>query len=90
MTTVHIFAIILPNDCEVYNMKSNIAYKFRLYPTNKQKEILSKTFGCCRFIYNKMLEDKIKYYEEFGRKLKNTPAMYKNEHSFLKEVDSQD
>ena len=69
-------------------MKKNIAYKFRLYPTNEQEEILSKTFGCCRFIYNKMLEDKINYYKEFGIKLKNTPAMYKKEYEFLKEVDS--
>ena len=69
-------------------MKKNIAYKFRLYPTNEQQIILSKTFGCCRFIYNKMLEDKINYYKEFGIKLKNTPAMYKKEYEFLKEVDS--
>jgi len=69
-------------------MKKNIAYKFRLYPNNEQQIILSKTFGCCRFIYNKMLEDKINYYKEFGIKLKNTPAMYKKEYEFLKEVDS--
>lgn len=69
-------------------MKKNIAYKFRFYPTNDQQIILSKTFGCCRFIYNKMLEDKINYYREFGIKLKNTPAMYKKEYEFLKEVDS--
>ena len=69
-------------------MKKNIAYKFRLYPTKEQEEILSKAFGCCRFIYNKMLEDKINYYKEFGIKLKNTPAMYKKEYEFLKEVDS--
>lgn len=69
-------------------MKKNIAYKFRLYPTNEQQIILSKIFGCCRFIYNKMLEDKINYYKEFGIKLKNTPAMYKKEYEFLKEVDS--
>ena len=28
------------------------AYKFRIYPNKKQKEILAKTFGCCRFVYN--------------------------------------
>lgn len=67
---------------------ANIAYKFRLYPTKKQKELFSKTFGCCRFIYNKMLEDKISYYKENGKKLNNTPAGYKIEFPFLKEVDS--
>lgn len=69
-------------------MKKNIAYKFRLYPTCEQEIFLSKTFGCCRFIYNKMLEDKINYYNEFRKKLKNTPARYKKEYDFLKEVDS--
>lgn len=27
------------------------AYKYRIYPNKKQKEIIAKTFGCCRFIY---------------------------------------
>ena len=28
------------------------AYKYRIYPNKKQKEIIAKTFGCCRFVYN--------------------------------------
>ena len=28
------------------------AYKFRLYPNDKQKELIHKTFGCMRFVYN--------------------------------------
>nr|WP_330395675.1 helix-turn-helix domain-containing protein [Clostridioides difficile] len=31
------------------------AYKFRLYPNKKQQELINKTFGCCRFVYNKYL-----------------------------------
>lgn len=50
--------------------------------------MLAKTFGCVRFIYNRMLADKIKYYEETKQKLNNTPAQYKNEFEWLKEVDS--
>ncbi len=50
--------------------------------------MLAKTFGCVRFIYNRMLSDKIKYYEETKQKLNNTPAQYKSEFSWLKEVDS--
>ena len=69
-------------------MKCNKAYKFRMYPTNSQKELLEKTFGCVRFIYNKMLSDKIAYYEETKKMLKNTPAQYKEEYEWLKEVDS--
>ena len=39
-------------------VKSNLnkAYKFRIYPDNKQEELLAKTFGCCLFINNIMLE----------------------------------
>ena len=66
----------------------NIAYKFRIYPSNEQKIIFAKTFGCVRFIYNHMLADKIKYYEETKQKLNNTPAQYKKEYEWLKEVDS--
>lgn len=64
------------------------AYKYRIYPTKEQKEYLSKAFGCVRFIYNKMLYDKIEHYKQTGEMLKNTPAQYKKEFPFLKEVDS--
>ena len=66
----------------------NIAYRFRIYPTEEQKILLGKTFGCCRFLYNQMLNDKIQEYEKTKKMLKNTPAMYKKEYPFLKEVDS--
>ncbi|WP_448862115.1 RNA-guided endonuclease TnpB family protein [Dorea sp.] len=66
----------------------NIAYRFRIYPTEKQKILLAKTFGCCRFLYNQMLNDKIQEYEKTKKMLKDTPAMYKKEYPFLKEVDS--
>ena len=64
------------------------SYKFRLYPTEEQKVIFAKTFGCSRFIWNQMLADKIAYYKETGQTLNNTPAQYKKEFPWLKEVDS--
>ena len=64
------------------------AYKYRLYPNKEQEIYLQKAFGCTRFIYNKMLADKIEYYKETGEMLKNTPAQYKKEFEWLKEVDS--
>ena len=64
------------------------AYKFRLYPNQKQMMMFEKTFGCSRFIWNQMLADKIAYYEKTGQTLKNTPAQYKKEFPWLKEVDS--
>ena len=64
------------------------AYKYRIYPTKEQEEYFAKVFGCVRFIYNKMLADKIEYYKTTGKMLNNTPAQYKKEYPWLKEVDS--
>ena len=66
----------------------NKAIKYRVYPTEQQKEMFLKTFGCCRKIYNLMLSDKIDYYKETGSSLHNTPAQYKADFPYLKEVDS--
>jgi len=71
------------------------AFKVRLYPNKPQKELIDKTIGCSRFIYNQMLAERIKVYE----KLKNdknalysykykTEKQYKEEFLFLKEVSS--
>ena len=68
--------------------KANKAYKFRLYPSKEQQIIFAKTFGCVRFIYNRILADKKAYYEETGKRLQVTPAAYKSEFPWLKEVDS--
>lgn len=69
-------------------MLRNKAYKMRLYPNDEQIIMLEKTFGCVRFIYNKMLGDKITYYKENHKMLHNTPAQYKIEYQFLKTCDS--
>ena len=66
----------------------NQAFRFRIYPTKEQELLLAKTFGCCRFLYNQMLNAKIEEYKKTGKMLRNTPAMYKKEYPFLKEVDS--
>ena len=69
-------------------MKCNIAYKYRIYPNKVQSVLLQKTFGCTRFVWNAMLEDKKEYYEKEKKILKITPAHYKTENEWLKEVDS--
>ena len=51
-------------------MKKNKAYKYRIYPNQAQQVLISKTFGCVRFIFNKMLGDRISYYKETGLSLK--------------------
>lgn len=65
----------------------NKAYRYRLYPTAEQEVMFAKTFGCVRFIYNKMLADRLEHYKKTGKSLNNTPAPYKAEFPWLKEVD---
>ena len=70
------------------------AYKYRMYPTQSQISLLMSHIHACRFVYNHSLEQKIRAYEQEGRKLScydlNTrlPAL-KEEHPWLKEVNSQ-
>ena len=69
------------------------AYKFRIYPTEEQEIFFAKTFGCVRKVYNLMLNDRKKAYEEVKndpskKMIFPTPAKYKKEFPFLKEVDS--
>lgn len=66
----------------------NKAIKYRLYPTDNQKEFFIKSFGCCRKIWNLMLADKTEHYKTTGKMLMTTPAQYKKDYPYLKEVDS--
>ena len=58
------------------------AVKYRIYPNKNQSILINKTIGCARFVYNKMLGD---FYDN---DLITTPAYYKQDYPFLKEVDS--
>ena len=63
--------------------------KARLYPTPEQAELMEKTFDCCRWIWNQMLSDQKRFYLETDQHFIPTPAKYKKEAPFLKEVDNQ-
>ena len=71
-------------------------YKFRIYPTEEQKVLLQKHFGCVRFVYNWALDFNKKYYAK-TKKYKNYVSIncdgdlirLKQEHTWLKEVNSQ-
>ena len=69
-------------------MKKQKSYKYRLLPNLDQRILFEKTFGCSRFIWNQLLADKIAFYKETGKLLYNTPAQYKTDYPWLKEVDS--
>ena len=68
-------------------------YVLRLYPTDKQKELINKTIGCTRFIYNHFLDEKINDYKTSSKskscydQIKKLSALCK-EYSWLSEVDS--
>ena len=66
----------------------NKANKYRVYPTTKQCVLFAKTFGCCRKVYNLMFSDKIEEYKATGKFPALTPAKYKKDYPYLKEVDS--
>ena len=95
MSSKNIFKIkeIITNREQVELMEQLKAYKFRIYPTEEQEIFFAKSFGCVRKVYNLMLDDRIKAYEEIkndSSKKMNfpTPAKYKKDFPFLKEVDS--
>ena len=69
-------------------MKRQRAYRFRIYPDREQEKLIHKTFGCCRFVYNCMLSERKEIYEKTGKTVRLTPAKYKKEYVWLKEVDS--
>ena len=69
------------------------AYYYRIYPNKKQKELISKSFGCCRFIYNHYLAKRIETYEKNKETLTYAQCSkdmteLKSELKWLKEVDS--
>ena len=50
---------------DVVSHKVHKALKVRLYPSEEQKVILNKTFGCCRVVYNERLAEHIHYYNTY-------------------------
>lgn len=68
-------------------------YKYRIYPNEKQKVQITKTFGCCRFIYNHFLAMRIELYKTKQKSMSKTECnnycnqKLKKEYPWLKEVD---
>ncbi len=76
-------------------MKQNKSYKFRIYPNQKQRELISKTFGACRFVYNHCLAYKKDLYNHSKKSISKFSLIkdFKDikdieEFSWLKEVDA--
>ena len=76
--------------------KINRTYKFRLYPTKAQTELLAKHFGCARFVYNYFLNQRQEQYRLTGKsdnyyaQAKILTELKKQEETaWLKEVNAQ-
>ena len=76
--------------------KINRTYRFRLYPNREQTELLSKHFGCSRFVYNYFLNQREEQYKLTGKtdnfyaQCKTLTTLKKQEETaWLKEVNSQ-
>ena len=69
------------------------AYKYRLYPNKEQEELIEKTFGCCRFVYNKTLSYRKDKYKNNKESMNKTSCnnyvnqILKKQYKWLKEVD---
>lgn len=71
------------------------AVKYRAYPTKGQANLIDRTIGCARLVYNLMLETRIASYQSRfgmpdaqGKELPSTPRLYKDDYPFLRDVDS--
>lgn len=69
------------------------AYRFRIYPTDEQREAIERNFGCARYVYNHYLEKRRYLYEKDGKKMSRFDCMrdltlHKQEEPWLKEADS--
>ena len=69
------------------------SYKYRIYPDKQQQELIHKTFGCCRFVYNQALSYRKEIYESQKESMSKLDCnnyvnhVLKNEYEWLKEVD---
>lgn len=69
------------------------SYKFRIYPTKLQEQQMQRTFGCCRFVFNHFLAERMEQYKQTG----HAPTRFQQDKSlttlkqklpWLREVDS--
>lgn len=84
--------------CNYINWENilNKAFKLRIYPNKTQANLIDKTFGCTRFLYNQMLAERIEVYEKYKEDKEKlysykykTEKEWKKEFEFLKEVPSR-
>jgi len=80
-----LFVAISQNTCYSVKLQQKRAYKYRCYPTDEQKTILARTFGCARYIYNWGLRLRINAYYKDNKRL-----YYSDTSALLTELKKQD
>ena len=73
-----------------------MALKVRLYPNKEQAELINRSIGCARLMYNEMLGERKQVWEDHKENKElvynwkyRTPTQIKEKYPFMKEVDSQ-
>lgn len=69
------------------------SYKFRIYPNKEQENLIQRTFGCCRFVFNRFLAERIEQYKQTGKsptrfQQEKSLTALKKELEWLREVDA--
>ena len=69
------------------------SYKFRIYPNREQENLIQRTFGCCRFVFNHFLAERMNQYKQTGHaptrfQQDRSLTVIKNELEWLREVDA--
>lgn len=81
-------------NCKKNKNRKYCAYKYRIYPTKEQASLIQQTFGCCRFVYNRMLSVQKERYENKQKHLSKFDAFHymaaylKPEYTWLRDVDN--
>jgi len=69
------------------------SYKFRIYPNRYQENFIQRTFGCCRFVFNHFLAQRMEQYRQTGKsptrfQQDKSLTMLKKELGWLREADA--
>lgn len=83
----------IENQKNVRGIEMEYSYKFRIYPTAAQAEQMQRTFGCCRFVWNRYLALRKDLYEQDGKTMNyhacsGDMTQFKKTLPWLREVDA--
>lgn len=62
------------------------SYKFRIYPNREQENLIQRTFGCCRFVFNHFLAERTEQYKQTGK----SPTRFQQDKSLTALKDVKD